>query len=212
MAAPANFELDVLEVQLYIATVSVDIPTTGVDMLHLMECSVQSKPISGAGDNLLDFTLPPSTKAITVFVQSGDAGSNPLIPSTLFKTKDDSDQNLQSIQVTYANESKPSTRWTSEYKDNINYLRQRYLDTQMYSGKFWSEGGAESFPDWLKRGGLYHFSYIRDESDRSTHCQINVQYTNIEPNTNLFVIAHYSRAVQITTQDGFVVDVQSLST
>jgi hypothetical protein len=210
---PANYNIVVDDVQLFIATVKVDIPVTGVDTLHLMEMQVQSKSLSGgADDTLLDFTVPPSTKAISIFVQSADSGSNPLIPPSTFKTKDRSDENLRSIQVTYANTSKPATRWTSEFKDDTNYLKQRYTDTQLYSGKFWSEGGCESFGDWIKRGPLYHYSFERDQDDRSTHVQMNVQYGALENKANLFIVAHFSRAIQISTQNGFVTEIVSLST
>ena len=55
----------------------------------------------------------------------------------MFKTKDASDTLLNSIQLSYANQVKPSTRWTSEYNGTTNKLSQRYLDTQFESGKFW---------------------------------------------------------------------------
>jgi hypothetical protein len=134
----------------------------------------------------------------------------------LFKTKNRSDEDLRSIQVNYAGQSKPATRWSSEFKDdpatgNKNYMKQRYTDTQLYSGKFWSEGGAESFGDWMKRGPIQHLSWVRDASDRSTHCQVNIQYGSIEAGANLFVISHFTRAISVQTEAGFVVDVQSLA-
>lgn len=216
-AAPTNFNLVVDDIQLFVATVKVDIPTTGVETLHLMEMQLQSKTItSRTGDNMLDFTVPPSTKALTVWVQSADSGTNTQIPPSMFTTKDRSDLNLRSIQLSYANETKPSTRWTSEFKDGAagdrkNYLQQRYLDTQLYSGKMWDQGGAEAFASWLKRGPMYHMSWLRDQSDRSTHVQLNIQFENLEANANVFLCAHFSRVCEITTQNGFVVSVNSLS-
>ena len=129
----------------------------------------------------------------------------------MFKTKDSSDENLKSIQITYANVSKPSTRWTSELDDEKNFLKQRYTDTQLYSGKFWSEGGCEPFKDWVKRGGLYHFAWERDKDDKSTNCQLAIQYGALEANANVFICAHYTRVVSISIQNGFITDVQSLS-
>lgn len=207
----AVYDFNVLDVQLYIATVIVDAQTTGTDTLHLMEMQLQSKKIS-SGENTLDFTVPPSTKAISVFVQSGDAGSNIAIPPSVFKTKDRSDEGLQSIQLTYANSSKPATRWTSEFSSTKNYLQQRYNDTQLYSGRFFDAGGAETFPQWLKRGPLYHYTFIRDIDNPATQLQISAQFGTLELNTNLIVCAHYSKVVQISTQNGFVIEVKSLAT
>ena len=129
----------------------------------------------------------------------------------MFKTKNGSDANLISIQLSYANTVKPSTRWTSEFNATTNYLTQRYTDTQLESGKIWSEGGCESFGDWLKRGPLIHYTFDRDKDDRSTMLQLALQYNGLEPNTNCFIIAHYMRIVVITTTNGFVSEVNTLS-
>ena len=199
LTAGTQFDFNVNDVQLFIATVKVDIPVTGVDTLHLMEMQVQSKSLpAGAGDSLLDFTVPPSTKAITVFVQAGNAGSDTQIPPSMFGVADRSDENLSSIQLTYANASKPATRWTSEFTASTNYMKQRYNDTQLYSGKFWSEGGSETFADWIKRGPIYHYSFIRDENDRSTHVQLNTQFGNLAAGTNVMICALYTRAIEIS--------------
>lgn len=209
----AGFDLVVNDVQFYAATVNVAIPATGEEKLDLWELSIQSKALTSAGgENLLDFTVPPSTKAISIFVQSQDGGSNTLVPGTLFKCKDRSDEDLESLQISYAGQNKPDTRWTSEFKDNsINLMTQRYNDTQLYTGKFWSTGSGESFSDWLQRGGLYHFSWQRDQNDRSTHCQVSIKFAGVEANANLFVCAHYTKSNIITTENGYVTSVQSLA-
>jgi hypothetical protein len=213
LAAPAQFDFVVDDIQLFIATVKVDIPVTGVETLHLMEMQIQSKSLPGGrNDSLLDFTVPPSTKAISIFVQSNKAGNDTQIPSSVFKAIDRSDEDLTSIQMQYANCTKPATRWTSSMLPNTNYMKQRYNDTQLYSGKLWSEGGTETFAEWFKRGPLYHYSFIRDESDRSTHVQLNSQFGNLALDTNIMICAHFSRAVEITIANGFVTQVVSLST
>jgi hypothetical protein len=214
-----GFNFDVKSIQFYAATCKVAIPATGTETIHLMECQVQSKPISQqTGENLLDFTIPPSTKAISVFVQSGDSGTNTQVPPSMFKTKDNSDMKLASIQLSYANTNKPSTRWSSEYTDGSvlasdrkNYMIQRYNDTQMATTQFWSPGGSESFSDWSKRGPLYHYTFNRDRDDRSTHLQVAANFNGLEANANLLIVAHYTRVVQIAVTNGFVSSVESLS-
>jgi hypothetical protein len=212
--AGVDFNFNVDSVELYVATCKQDMPATGVETLHLMETQIMSKTLTNStGDNLLDFTVPPSTKAITVFVQSQDSGSNTQVPPSMFKTKDGSDMKLSSIQIAYANQVKPSTRWTSEYTTTTNKMTQRYLDTQMESGMIWSTGGTESFADFTKRGMLLHYNWVRDADDRSTQVQVSANFggTGIETNANLFVVAHYSRAVEISVSNGFVTDVKSLA-
>jgi hypothetical protein len=210
-----DFNISIDSVELYVATCKQDLPVTGTETLHLMECQVHSKTLSQrTGDNMLDFTVPPSTKAITVFVQSGDSGSNTQIPPSVFKVKDGSDMNLNSIQIAYANQVKPSTRWTSEYNGTTNKMTQRYLDTQMETGMLFSHGGTESFADFTKRGAMYHYNWERDKDDRATQVQLNIAFggaAGIEANANVFVCAHYTRTVEISIANGYITDVKSLS-
>ena len=73
--------------------------------LFLDELSIQSKPYSSN----LQFSVPPSTRAISVFVQDNTAGSSPLIPPSMFKVLDNGDLYLKNIQLNYANITKPIT-------------------------------------------------------------------------------------------------------
>ena len=122
----------------------------------------------------------------------------------MFKLPLDSDHKLESLQITYANTTKPSTRWTSSYSEvkdgavgnpSINELQQRYNDSLQESGLLMSSGGAETFKDFLARGPYYHFSYTRDSEDKSTQVQISAK-VGFDPATvpsNLFIVAWYSR-------------------
>ena len=129
----------------------------------------------------------------------------------MVKTKDGSDMKLNAIQLSYANQVKPSTRWNSSYTDTVNQMTQRYLDTQLESGMMWSSGGTETFADYTKRGPMYHYNWVRDKDDRSTQVQLNINYKDIEDKANVFVVAHYTRTVEISINNGFVTDVKSLS-
>jgi hypothetical protein len=206
---PAHYDFEVTEVQFFVATCKIDDASSGVTELFLMEHQVSSKPLS---NGLHDFTVPSSTVALSVFVQSGDSSTNTQSPPNLFKTKGRQDETLQSIQISYANTVKPSTLWTSAFTDDTNYLTQRYTDTQLESGKFFSEGGCESFGDWLKRGPLIHYNFVRDKDDRSTNVQLAINYLTEEANSNVFLVAHYKKRVNITTQNGFIVNVDSFAT
>jgi hypothetical protein len=207
-----DFDIEVMSVELYVATCKMDVLATGEDDLRLLESQIQSKTLTNtSGDNTLDFTVPPSTKALTIFVQSGEAGQNTMFPPSMFKAAGGTDMNLNSIQISYANQTKPSTRWTSEYDTNTNKMTQRYLETQLESGKIWSAGGGESFSDYVKRGPLYHFSWSRDKDDRSSQVQVAIGFNGagIAPNTNLFVVAHYTKTSIIGVKDGYITEVIS---
>lgn len=212
LTAPDGYNVEVTDIQFFACIEKTDKPSTGVEKMELMEMQVQSKTLTNrSSSNLLDFTVPPSTKAISIFVQSSDAGSNNIIPLTKFSCKDGSEKNLNGIQLTYANVAKPSTNFTSEYEGSKNFMTQRYLDTQIASGFAYSVGGAETFDEWLQRGPIYHFDFNRDSEDRSTHVQLNIEYGGIEANANVFVVSHYTRVCEITTTNGMISNVASLS-
>lgn len=206
--ATNNYNLEVNDIKFYVATIQMNIPNQ-IETLHLNEMQLQSK--TSSGNDTLHFTVPPSTQAISVFVQSNDAGSNPLVPPSMFTCKDGSQNGLKSLQLTYANTTKPSTRWTSDYGTGDNRLQHRYLQTLQESGLIMNEGGAESLSEWLQRGVLVHYSYLRDENDMSTECQLQIDYTALENNAKVFLVAHYRRSTQITTNNGMIVEVSSLS-
>ena len=208
-----NYLVEVESMELYICTEKMDVLSSGTEKLGLMEHQVQSKTLT-SGESNLDFTVPPSTEALSIFVQSPLTGSNSKFPSSNFKTltsgaADGGQNTLRSIQLTYANVTKPPTRWSSEFGTNTNKLQQRYLDTQIESGQAFSPGGCETFQQWVDSGLLLHYNWSRDPDDRSTQLQIQCDFTSVEPGTNLFVVAHYSRTCVLTVEKGFISQVET---
>lgn len=212
------YDLVVNDVKFYCYVEKMSIPDSVTD-LHLMEMDIQSKQYAPS----VQFSVPPSTMAITIFLQDNVAGSNPLIPPSMFKVLDNSDLALQNIQLTYANITKPSTNWNSDYKvaytngantfggSGLNLLEQRYHDSYEESGLDIKSCGCETFYDWLQRGPFYHFAFERDINNKSTEVQITSTFKSTfgNPGTNarMFIVAHYRKTVQITTANGLVVNV-----
>jgi len=219
-----DYAVEVTSMELYICTELMDVSPSGTEVLHLMEHQVQSKPLGGAGDKNFDFTIPPSTKAISVFIQSGASGTNTLCPPSSFRCNIATDtasgrwsqDSIRSIQLTYANITKPPTRWTSEFSQDdqqpvVRKLQQRYLDTQIESSQAFSSGGAETLQQWLEGGVLLHYSWYRDANDRSTQLQIQVDYSQYEQGSNIFVISHFTRSCEIQIDQGYISSVSSLT-
>lgn len=205
---PAKTEgiFNVKSMELYVCEEKMDISPSGTDTLHLLEHHVQSKKYA----TNLDFTLPPSTKAISVFVQSGKAGSSFNIPPSRFITDDRAtkcEQTLTSLQLTYANCTKPPTNVISDIG-----LQQRWYDCQIESGQAFSSGGSETLADWKTNGPIYHYSFQRDANDRSTNCQLTTTFST-PPGTddNVFIVAHYTRSIEISVESGYISNVVSLT-
>ena len=208
----AGYGFDVTDLQFFACIEKNDKPSTGVERLYLSEMQIQSKKYS----KQLDFTVPPSTKALTIFVQRADAGSSTDLPLTKFKSEDSGnseDEGITHLQLTYANTNKPSTNWASSYVALSNQMTQRYLDTQIACGLLSSEGGTETFAEWEERGGIYHFNFERDADDRCSHLQLQMDFAvgTFTKTRNVFVAAHYTRTCEITRTNGMVSSVTSLS-
>lgn len=238
LQVPGDYDLVINDVKFYVATIKSDVSPTGVIPLSLVEMAVLNKSLNeqlGGGSQNLDFTVPPSTLAITVFVQGANAGTNTIIPATKFYLQtgdgdansvgvnvnqvnasliDNIANNLQQIQVTYGSITKTQTLYNSKYsgKDGINQNIQRFLQSIQYSGKIVSEGGAESQPQYLERGNYWHFDFSKDKNDTSSYVNVQLGFNGtIGPGNNLFIVAHYSRQCEISYENGFITQVVSVN-
>ena len=178
--------------------------------------ALYQKTSQGSTSNL-EFTVPSSTQAISVFVQSAKTGSLTTLPPSRFKLLDDSEENLSSIQLTYGNVTKPSVQWDSAKLGYVDKMQQRYHDMLLESGQLWDVGGSESFEAYLYRGQHQTYAFVRDKDDRSTQVSLRMNFESgtavtTPSEVNIVICAHYQRTVAVTTDRGFVTDVQSMDT
>ncbi len=222
--ADSTFTINVLDVRFYAAVAKMPIPDQ-VQTLHLREWSVQAKQMQSSNQNF-SFSVPASTTRLHVFLQDGRAGSTPLAPPSRFSVQNGSDLNLQSLQLTYDNQVRPTTRWSTAFADNqpagrnTAFLQQFYYQSLLERHAEDSAGGAETFNEWLERGPLYSFGFLRDASSRSTDVQLQISYNDpgvdaaapgFDVTSRVFLVSEYDRTVEITTQGGSVTEVRSLS-
>ena len=223
-----SHEFLVLDVKFYAAIAKLMIPDQVQD-LYLTEWQAQSKVMTTPDQNL-SWTVPASTSELYVFLQSGKAGQSVLYPPSKFQAEGNAEQNLLRLQITYANVSRPQTIWQSGFTNSINVndvsknlLTQLYTSSLLETDRYYNEGGAETMNDWLARGCLFCFKFSKAEFDLSTQCQLQVQYsdptgtnddtvtTPFPTDSRVFLVAKYSRTVQITTSGGMVSAVRSLN-
>jgi hypothetical protein len=238
LQAIGDYELFIRDVKFYVATINSDPTPTGVIPLSLVEMAVLNKTLNeqvGGGSQNLDFTVPPSTLAITVFVQGANAGTNTIIPATKFYLQtgdgnpntigtnlntvnaalvDNIANNLQQIQVTYGSITKTQTLYDSKYSSvqGVNRNIQRFLQSIQYSGRIVSDGGSESQPQYLERGNYWHFDFSKDKNDTSSYVNVQLGFNGtIGTGNNLFIVAHYSRQCEISYENGFITQVVSVN-
>ena len=207
-AGSVNFEI--LELKLYIALIQDTVQQSGVESLFFSEQHLQSKPMTGLA-NSLDFTVPPSTKMIAFFLQSNKAGSDTRIPPSKFRALGNYELGVKSFQLTYANRSRPSTKWESGFDTTRNTMQQRFWDTYQECGLAELQGGTETMQEWMDRGPIYVYRFDRDSNDKSTLVQLQLEVDRYEPNCNVMLCAFYTRTVEIAYQNGMITDVKSLN-
>ncbi len=205
------FDVVVTDVKFYMAYCKMAIEENKTRQLPLTEMMILSKPISGLS-NTYEFSVPSSTQALAVFVQSPAQGTNCNFPPSKFKLLNDGQNSLSGFQITYGNTTKPSTKWQSNFDTNTNQLIQRYRDNLAECGLITNVGGAEDVRDYLERGWYILYNFIRDRDDKSTQVQLSLDFRNaIETNASVYLCAIYDRQTEITTANGAVVNVRSLN-
>jgi len=205
-----DYDLNISDIRLYVAQCETRVPD-GTTSLILHETEVSSKKLDAGLSNRLDFTVPATTNMITAVVQDTRAGSRPDLSPSKFACEDKSEQNLTSLQLTYASLSKPSTKWDSRYSiaSAVNQTQQRYMDTLLENQHALTGCYTELFSDWTQTP-MYTFSFNKDQNDRSTQLQTQTTFSAEPQNSNLLVACHYSNQVQITTERGVITKITTL--
>ena len=215
---PAGFfDIEVTDVKFYMAYQKMAVQENGIRQLSLQEMLILSKPIVGIS-NTYEFSVPSSTNILAVFVQSPAVNSNCAYPPSKFTLCNNTQNNLSGFQITYGNTTKPSTKWQSAFQnpldpnqnEGVNQLVQRYHDNLSEAGLLLNVGGAETIQDYLNRGWYILYTFIRDQSDKSTQVQVSLDFRDaVEINSSVYVCAIYDRQVEITTNNGTTVSVRS---
>jgi len=186
--------------------------------LSLDECNIQTKALAtGTGMNAFNFTIPASTIGIAVFAQGTSSGSLPgtTIPPSIFKSLNGDTEALRNIQLTFANTTKPLQDYDSNFTTStvnattLQNLTQRYYQTEQNSDL--AMGSSEDFTDWLTRGGIYYFAWIRGQNDRSSELQVTATFNSLSAGAQLFVCSIYRKLVKIEVDSGYITQVTTLS-
>ena len=214
-----QYDLVINDMKLYIATYKHSLPKA-IHNIGMREILVQSKTMSG-GTESFQFTVPPSATGIGFFIQANAAGSNILYSPTSLTTANNEQNTLSSFQITYANTTKPNTRWsgtiatTGAYPNQLssNTIQQRYHDTYSESGLLMNEGGAESLKQYIESGQLVYYNFVRDSENRSTQVQFSITSSSVgfTVPTKLYLYCLYNRQIEIVHDNGLIVSVRSLS-
>ena len=199
---------------------------------------VSNKQMTGSNCSL-DFTVPPSTQSLVVFIQDSSAGTMTKLPFSRFKSRQYSqggdmtnfnkygpwirtfDERLISAMVTMCGITKPQTQIQTTISPGPlnNTMLQKYLMTQNFGNTY----DTESYFDWLTNGPYYYFNYERDSENLGTYLNVKLSYQGTPPTQgtlapavdlastiNVFVVAIYDRDIALSYSEyGSIIAVQT---
>ena len=217
----SNFRYEIVDMYLYLNTVEGRREDNLTYFLDLDCTSCQSEGLqSSRAFRQENFDVSPSTYALTVAFQDTRAGTDTRFSPTKFKSYINSpvgesgeELKMNRMYVSFAGQNLPSPDADPQFQVStaIDYTTQRYMESQLYSNTYFSEGGAESLVDWKNRGAYYYFNWARDGNDRSTRVQVNQQFdTSADANlanTRVLLFSHYKQVCSIRISEGRVQDV-----
>ena len=191
-----QFEFEVNEFFLYVYTVESDRFDQGdwfLDLQHT-RCQLQNMPTNATSLTQKTFDVHGKTSRLTLAFQDQTEGRDTRFSSSKFKIRPSSEPSdatyegqdlmLERFFIQYGNEQKPSPDFDGSYSgvqsdthvDTSNYLVHRYVDSLMQANLFHTDGGAESFNDWIRRGPYYHFRWPKDAMETSTRVAVNFKF------------------------------------
>lgn len=194
------------QMNFYVYTMDAEnIPDDFTYYLDLTECSVERRLLTSASnaEQNLNFTVAPTTFALSYASQESTAGSNPIYPPTMFVSGDVQERNLKRLRLNYAAQTQPINE-TIDLSTNTDYMTKLYVDSLLNSNAYSDTHGAgENKDDWLSRGPLAHYTFRKPANDGST--RVNMQVTlNTASTTNALLFSWYKQIVQITYRNGRV--------
>jgi hypothetical protein len=211
--ADSRYGVSIKDIKFYACVAKMSIPDS-IQTLDLTEWQAQSKTMTGKSNQ---FQYPRALKSrIYIALQGPAAGSNPAFPPNKFIGASNSDLNIDLLQVSYGNQTKPQTRWSSEFGSGVNHLRQFYQNTICETMRMDESGGVESFNEWLERGPIYAFRFDRDANARDTEVTVQVTYKDpsggtFDNNSKLFILSEYRKLTKISHSHGSIVEVVSMN-
>jgi hypothetical protein len=221
-----NIKFEVKDVRFYAAQVVGERVENLEYFLDLEQTRLQTALLTNTTSMSKEyFNVSPLTHAITVAYQDVNAGIDPRKSASRFKVADvvdektavvgleDPELKLTRLFCQYAGKSFPSPDADPEYKltTSDDYTTQRYTETMINNGSFFSEGGGETIEEWQSRGSYHYFNTNKDGQDRSTRLTVNQTFAgDFNNKARILVFDHSKQTAKIVIQNGQVVSVDVL--
>ena len=176
--------------------------TDGMLDFTFVETQSSNQAINGQQQNL-QFSVPPSTYRIGLFLQGTEGGYNTRLPPSIFKTISGDETRIQSLQVTYGSQTLPQPQYALNASAGLTgslKWNQPYYDAMLASGRAFNETGLEDFTTWYDTLGVFFlFQFLKPADDRNTNVQVQIAFNGNAPaNTNMWVMGSFQRNVKLS--------------
>lgn len=187
-----RFRLEIESIEFFAAMVSgprADDAKFVLDLSELRMSPLTLTPETVTTSQTYPFNLSPNSSKIAVAFQSGAVG-NGIMSLTKFHLPTNQGLSggelaLNRFYVNFAGQNRPREENESELATTLpfpsayneldnskQFFSQRYLETMWNSGLINTQGGCETFEEWLARGAFYHWNWPRDGGDLSTRFHV----------------------------------------
>lgn len=200
-------KVTVQQMHLYVAQVDGATPPSDFTYyLDLQEVDCTPQSIKNK-DEQLEFNVKPSTYALSVAMQSSNAGSDQQRSPSQFTNSGDEHLGLTQLRIQYASQTQPSPDANPNYDDGIDLMSRMYSDTMLNSNMYFSLGGVEDKESWLKQGPVFHYTFLKPQGDTSKHVSVSFTYKAVTT-ANLLLFSWFSNIAQITYSQGRITNTQ----
>ena len=164
-----------------------------------------------------NFDVSPSTNSIVIAWQDTRCGTDTRFSPSKFRAYNPGgtasvELGLDRLMLSYAGSQYPSPDAQLTFVPGTDYTTQRYLDSLLYSGQYFSDGGSETIEEFHERGSYYYFSTPKDGSSRSTRVTVHSGFGNVAGgdlgNMRLLLFSFSKQVARIKIENSRVTDVQ----
>lgn len=213
----ANFTFEVVSMNLYAWTGYTDTPRNGSMELYTMETRMQAQNLTTASLTNKTFEVEPSTYALSLAFQTGDAGNDTRYSKTKFKLPRNQELRLSRYYIQYKGVMLPRVIPDPQYEDegsaNTDYVTQNYYEMLEYTEQTTRKVDYEGIDAWKERGMFFTYEWPI-LSNASREVMVSTQFnlsTGLSITTDLkaqvLLFCHYTNKFMLSYKNGECIQV-----
>lgn len=205
-----NFDFSLEDIAFYVARCEGPVRNNVSYYMRFDELECVSDDITSVLSNQeKTFSVSTSARKIAVAFQDRALTGSTLHKDNLFKIGTaDGELDITGLQITYAGQVKPQIRADCKEITAESNLQQRYMDSMIYSGQYFREGGVESYEDFKRLGPFYYFDWPKPGSNTSTNVRVRFSFSSDQSAGQVLLFHYKTRIMKMDIVDGVLKSVK----